>query len=140
MKLPSFRRIITTDYPQQFQSMIETLATFVNPNTENVYTALNNDLTFMDNFDATQKSITVTVDATGTPTSPAIIPLTVTNNNIPKVTGTLVLRAQNQTNPTTYPTGGVFISFTQSGSTLTITNITGLPAGNAFLLNVVAFN
>lgn len=140
LKLPSFKRIFTDDFPKDIQSTIEKLCNYINPNTEYVYTALNNQLTFADNFYATTKTITVSVDSTGKPTATAVIQLTVVNNTIPKASGTLVILAQNQTNSTTYPTGGIFISFTQSGSTITINNITGLPANNSFLLNVIVFH
>lgn len=140
MRLPSLKRIFVDDFPKDFQSVIEKLANYVNPNTEYVFTALNNQLDFGNNFNATTKTITVSVDANGKPTSNIVIPLNVINNLIPQASGTLVLRAQNQTNTTTYPTGGVLISYTQAASTITITNITGLPANNSFTLNVVVFH
>ena len=40
---------------------------------------------------------------------------------------------------TVFPTGGIFISYTQNAQLITITNITGLPANNSFLLTVVAW-
>lgn len=140
MKLSNFRRILTDDFAKEYQALIEKLCNYINPNTELVYTALSNRLTFTDNFDATVKIFSVTVDANGTPTSTTTIPLNIVNNTTPKASGSLVIKADNLTNSNVYPTGGVFLSFTQSGNIITITNITGLPANNKFNLSTVMFH
>lgn len=100
-----------------------------------ILTSLNNNLTLEDNFLATVNTITVSVDSTGTPTSTSAF--SVKNNN--PIDGLIVLSALNQTSSIVYPTGGIFISFTQSGSKVTITNITGLPTNNTFNIKIVAF-
>lgn len=140
LRLPNFKRLFTDDFPKDSQAVIEKLCNYVNPNTEYVYTALNNQLSFADNFNATQKSFNVTVDASGTPTSNTIIQLNVINNTIPKASGSLVIRAQNLTNSNIYPTGGVFLSFSQNGSVVTLTNVAGLPANNNFNITAVIFH
>lgn len=134
MKLPSFKDLIYTDYPQQFQSLIEQLSNSINVSMDGIINALNNNLNFEDNFLASISTVTISVNSSGTPTSTAAF--TVDNTN--PIDGLLIVSAINQTNSTTYPTSGVFISFTQSGNKVTINNITGLPPSNTFSIKIIA--
>lgn len=136
MKLSNFKRILTTDFEEEDQKLIEKLGRSLNDGIDGLYFALNNKLTFEDNFLATVKDIEVTVDATGTPTTKTSILL---SNNTP-VKGTLVIATSNKTNATTYPTSSPFISFTQNGTSLFIDNITGLQANNRYVVRFIAFN
>lgn len=135
MLLPSFRRLFSSDFPNQFKALIDTLGVSLNNGIEVLYQALNNGLTLEDNINCTIKPITLTVDATGKPTQNSAILLNTTN----KVDGCVVLNALNQTNSATFPSGGVFISWSQSGSQLNLNNITGLQANQSYTLTVVAF-
>jgi len=135
MKLPSFRRLFSGDFPTQFKQLIDTLAVSLNNCIEVLYQALNNGITLRDNISATVKDITLTVDASGVPTQNSTIKL----NNTNKVDGVMIISALNQDNPNVYPTGGVFASFTQASNTLKLNNITGLQAGQSYTLRVVAF-
>jgi len=135
MKLPSFRRLFSGDFAVQYKQLIDTMAVSLNNGIELLYQALNNGLTLRDNISCTVKDITLSVDANGTPTQNSAIKL----NNTNKVDGVKVISAINQTNSGTYPTNGVFISFSQTSATLNITNITGLQSGQQYTLRVVAF-
>ena len=135
MKLPAYKRIYYTDFPQEDQEIIEQLSYTINNGFEGVYNALNNGLSLEDNLDVSVKDVLITVDATGIPTSPTSY--TVTNSN--PIDGTQVIRALNQTNSTVFPTGGIFISYTQSGNKVTINNITGLPANNQFSVRIISY-
>lgn len=135
MKLPSFRRIFQNDYPAQFKQLIEILSVSLNNGIEVLYQALNNGLTLEDNVLGTSATATITTDANGTPTKGSTFVLSSAN----KVNGIIVLSATNQTNPGTFPSGGVFISGTQSGTTFNITNITGLQAGQTYSVKLFAF-
>lgn len=134
-KLPSFKRIFYTDFPKDYQSLVEQLSYTINQGFDALFNALNNNLTLNDNLAVTVKDITVSVNATGTPTSST--GFTVSNSNT--IAGVQVIKATNNTNPTIYPTSGVFITYTQSGNLITINNIAGLPANNQFTLRVVAY-
>lgn len=136
MKLSNFKRIISTDFEEEDQKLIELLGRNLNDGIDGLYFALNNKLTFEDNFLASVKDIEVTVGATGTPTTRTSILL---SNNLP-VKGTFVISAINKTNATSYPTAAPFISFTQNGTTLFIDNITGLVANNRYIVRFIAFN
>lgn len=136
MKLSNFKRLISTNFEEEDQKLIEKLGFSLNDGIDNLYFALNNRLTFEDNFFATVKDIEVTVDSTGIPTTRTSILL---GNNNP-VKGTFVISATNKTNSTGYPTSAPFISFSQNGTSLFIDNITGLVANNRYVIKFIAFN
>lgn len=134
MILPLFKRLYYTDFPSQFQSLVEQMSYSINSPFDSVFQALKNNLKFEDNFLATVKDVSVTVNASGTPTSTTSF--SISNNN--PISGTLIVKASNTTNTSIYPTSGIIISYTQNSSTITITNVAGLPANNAFTLRIVA--
>lgn len=136
MKLSNFKRIISTDFAVEEQPMIEKLGRNLNDGIDELYFALNNKLTFEDNFLASVKELEVTVDALGTPTTRTSILL---SNNLP-VKGTHVVAATNKTDGSKYPTSAPFISFTQNGTSLFIDNITGLRANYRYVVRFIAFN
>jgi len=135
MKLPNFRRIIKNDYDPKDQKMIETLSFSLNNGIEVLYQALNQALTFQDNFACTVKEFSVEVNADGVPKSKTSFAL----NGPNKIIGIMVLNAINTKTPTVLPTAGVFVSFYQEGKTIIINNIKGLPENQPFILTTVSF-
>lgn len=135
MKLPSFRRLFTSDYPKQFQSLVDTLSVSLNNGIEVLYEALNNALTLEDNINCTVKNITVTTDANGKLTQNAAFTL----NNTNKVDVIFVGLATNTTNSNHFPIATPFITGAQNGNVFNITNISGLQAGEQYNLRVVVF-
>lgn len=136
MKLSNFKRIISTDFEEQYQSLIERLGRSLNDGIDGLYFALANKLTFEDNFLATVKDVEVTVGTNGNPINRTSILL---NNGLP-VKGAFVIGATNRTNAAAYPTAAPFISFTQNGTTLFIDNVTGLQPNNRYVIRFIAFN
>lgn len=135
MKLPSFRRLFSSDFPNQFKQLVDTLSVSLNNGIEVLYEALDNRLTLRENLSCTVKDVTVVVDANGKPIQAVNMKLDTTN----KVEGCMVISALNQNSSTIYPSGGIFISFNQSSNILNLTNITGLQANQSYVLRVVAF-
>lgn len=133
MKLPNFRRIFKTDYGANEQGLVEKLATSINNGFEVLYEALNGKVSLRENIFCTVKDVTVIVDSSGVPTTTT----TVSRDRNARVDGVGVINAQNLTNSTSYPTSGIFISFNASDNGITITNITGLQAGNEYSLRVI---
>jgi outer membrane protein assembly factor BamA len=136
VKLPSFKRIFTADYPKEFKQLVDTLSVSLNNGIEVLYQALNGQLTLTDNLKATVKDVTVTVDSTGKPKQPSVFTL---NTGLSKLDGLTVLSAINNTNSGIFPTSGVFISFSQNNSSVIINNITGLQADQSYTLHIVAY-
>lgn len=135
MKIPLFKRIYKSDYEKDQQDLIEKLSFSINVGMENFQGVLNNRTSLQDNIQCTLKSFNVTVDANGKPTNTSAFTLT----SLGTLSGIVVLSAVNQTNSTVYPTSAPFISFNVNSNLVSITNIAGLPAGNNFLITVVAF-
>lgn len=140
MKIPSYKRINIEDFSDEEQQLVQKLASTLNISIDTLYSGLNNRLNFKDNFDSTQKTFNIQVDTNGNPISPTGFKLNTINNTIPRAVGSLVINALNTTNSDVYPTGGIFISFTQNQDVITINNITGLPSGYVFQITVIIFN
>jgi hypothetical protein len=136
MILPSIKRIFKQDFESQFQNLVEQLSFIINSNTEVLFQALNNGLTFEDNIFSETKTLAVTVDSTGAPTKS----LSFQNTLGSSITGLQVINAVSTAKGASiYPTGGIFCSFSQNGQTVTINNITGLPANVAFSISIVTY-
>lgn len=135
MKLPNFRRLIKSDYKEEYQGLIETLSFSLNNGIEVLYQTLNKAVSLRDNVACTIKDIDVEVTTTGAPVGNLKFSLDNTN----RILGVLVLNAINTKNPTVLPLAGVFVSFTQENKTIIINSIKGLPANQPFTLTIVAF-
>lgn len=135
MKIPSWKRIYYTDYQQQFQDLVSQLSDGLNSSLDSLTSAFTNNISLRDNLYAVVKDIAVTVDATGKPTSTTTF--AITNSN--PIDGTLVINVTGQNNNVAAPSGGVFVSFTQSGSKITISSVTGLTANIPYSIRIIAF-
>lgn len=134
-KLPAYKRLYYNDFPKEAQEIIEQLSYTVNNAFEGIFSALNKNINIRDNLSVSIRDLTVNVDANGVPLS--TLTFGVDNNN--PLDGVLVIRALNQTNNNVFPTGGIFITYTQTGTKVTVNNITGIPPNNTFLVRVIAF-
>lgn len=136
MKLPSFKRLNTIDYENQFKKLVETLSVSLNIGIEALYEALNNEVTLKDNIACTVKNVTLRVDTNGKPLTTTSFVQDVEG----KIYGIEVINAVNTTNTGVYPTGAPFVSWTQNNTIITITNVTGLQANNTYVLTLIAWN
>jgi cell division protein ZapA (FtsZ GTPase activity inhibitor) len=135
MKLPSFKRIFKTDYKPNIQATIEQLARSINDGMDNLFNMSNKNVSLDDNLYCIVKTITVTVDSTGTPKQTVGFKNTLSS----KIKGLQVINAQNSTDSSIYVNNCPFISFSESSSFININNITGLPANNKFDLTIIAW-
>jgi hypothetical protein len=136
MKLPTYRRIYSTDYTPEQQELINKLSSSLNIGIEVLYEALNKKVSLEDNIDCLVRDVSIVVDASGFPTNTAVFTLVDRTRNIK---GLQVIRAENLTNSGVYPNGGIFLSFQQTQNGIQIIHATGLPAGNTFSLRIVAY-
>jgi len=133
-RLSNVRRIIAEDFPAESQEVISRLGGVINYFMEEVVQLSNGNVDF-ENLDQQLLTFEVQVNPDGTPIINDKILTEKINPN-----GLQVIKAQNLTNNTVYPTGQPFISFTPSGDGfLKINNITGLPADNKFFITVVVY-
>jgi phage baseplate assembly protein gpV len=136
MKLPSFKRLFKTDYEPQYHGLVDRLSSSLNVGVELLYDALNKRLTVRENFAATAKDLQVQVNAAGMPISDVRFTLDVPGT----ILGLQAVKVDNLSVSTSYPTGGVFVSYTQNGNSIIVTNVTGLQAGNLYQIRVIAWN
>lgn len=135
MKLPSFKRLFSTDFPKEFQQLVDQLSNSLNYGLEVLYQLANNQISLRDNINCTIKDLTITVDSSGKPTQTVSFTLRSTN----KVDGIIAIQALNQVSTSTYPVSGIFISGAQSGNLYNVNNITGLQPNQQYIIRVVAF-
>lgn len=133
-KLPSFRRILEQDYPEESRPLVQQLSVSINYGIEVLYDLLNGKLSIKDNLAGFVKEIDVQVDTTGKPQDKTVIKKTTSD----KIEGLMVIRADNLTNSNIYPTNGVFVSFTETTDSLIINNITGIQPNNIYRLKLWA--
>lgn len=133
IKLPSFKRIYEEDFAKEYQELVSQLAVTINYGFEPVYELLNGKFSISSNTNSIIKEFTVEVDANGKPKAK----ITLGKDGTDRLEGLLVIRAENLTKSSVYPTGGIHISYTETTSNITINHITGLPVNNIFQIKVL---
>jgi hypothetical protein len=131
-KFNFLKRLITEDFNEDDQELIGKVASILNPAFEAITNALNNNLTLADNFNAQVKEITFIMGTSGVPSTELSFKSTLKGS----CRAMIVSRVDNLTNSATYPAGGVFPSFSQSGDIITIKHITGLVSGSKYTIRV----
>jgi hypothetical protein len=134
MQFSFIKKLNKEDFKSDIQDTIGKIAFILNPAFQSLQSILNNGLVLNDNFAGMIKTIAVSVDNKGTPTSPLVFK----NTSPSKINHIIVTRATNQTNSSVFPISSPFISFTESSGTIIINNIAGLPTNNVFNLTLVA--
>lgn len=135
MKIPSFRRLMDADFPEEFKDLVKKIAVSINNGFEILYEALNKKISLNDNIACTLKDVEVDIKEDGRLKSQAVVKLDVPGS----VIGISVLNARCLTDSNVYPNAGIYLNFQQSGDKLTITHAYGLPANYKFSLKIVAF-
>lgn len=133
-RLSNPTKIVKENIPTEFRKLAEGLGQPYNDFSEQVYNALNKNLTVDDNFNMQYKDIQLQVNSDGTP----LLVTQYQSNLKTKVRGMQVFRLQNLTNPTIYPTSAPFITFSENNKVITINHITGLSSGYVYLVTILA--
>ena len=111
MKLPNFRRIMDTDYAEEYKGLVRQLAVSINYGFEVLYQALNKRLTLAENIQCTVRDITLKINDNGVPQTDTQMQLDVPNV---RVIGTTVIDVVNNENSSSYPDSAVFVFYTQN--------------------------
>lgn len=135
MFLEKFKRIFKGDYPKDQQDLVEKLSGSINSGFENLYNAMSRNIDISNNIACTVKKISTKVSSAGIPTSTLSFKIDTTG----QIKGISVIRAVNLTNSTTYVSSHPFLTFSQDGSTVTVSHIAGLPVDNNFELTVICW-
>ena len=136
MKLKSYRRLNTQDYQDEDKKLVEQISSPINNAFNELYFTLNGRVSLRDNLFCTVKDVDITVDSNGTPRITTSFTL---DKESSQVIGVNVLAAFNQTNSAIYPTSAPWISWAQNGNSVIVNNITGLQAGQRYLVRVIAY-
>lgn len=129
MQIP--KKIRFEDFDADYKDIIEKIGFAFNPFSDEVYQLLNGNLDST-NLNRQILDIVVQTDASSGLINPPQVKTTVNG----KVRGLNVIAAVNQINSGTYPTSAPFVSFTTSGTTLTILNVTGLQPSSQYKLTL----
>jgi len=129
VKLQAPKRIMTTDFSDDDKALAGKIGGLVNTFNEEIYSALSKKLTIEDNLDQTIKLFNVTLDTNGIPKTK----LSFKNTLLGKIQGMQVIRVIGNSYPNSQP----FVTFTESGGTINIEHIAGLPSGTEFQLVIL---
>ena len=142
MRLPSFKRLYEQDFKEEDKALVRKLGDTLNTDLENVYLALSGRISLNDNIQCTIKVLQITVNSLGKPENITGYQLNRQGGTqaVSRVIGCQIIKAVNLTNPTVYPNGTPFMTFTQNEDFITIEHIAGLPQNNLFELTIVAYN
>ena len=135
MKLPTFKRLKSQDYPGEQQPIVEQLSFALNNGIEVLYEAMNKKLSIKDNFLASERDVELRVGPTGNVLNTVFI-----NVDFGQQVRTVIVgKVENLTNPSSYPSSSPFISWTNTQNGIQILNVTGLTSGNNYRFRVLLF-
>lgn len=129
-KLQIPTKIRLEDHKPEDRDSIDKIARSVNPFMDDVYRQMNGQIGF-ENLNRIIANISVKVGSTGLVLND---PQVRTSELKSKIVGLNVIYAENLTNSSTYPTSSPFVSYLINNGTITIKNITGLPANSEWKL------
>lgn len=133
MKLQNYPRIVKENLPEKFRDIVDSFTGF-NSLAEDLSNAFNKNITVDDNLNMQYKQLEVTLNGSGIPTITTEFKSTLRN----KSRGVIIVRAENLTNPSVFPTNAPFITFSEEQQVITINHITGLPANNKYRLTLLS--
>jgi hypothetical protein len=134
MKLQGFKRIVKENFPSEYHSLIEAIAGSVNDFSDDVANAFNKRITVEDNLNMEYKQIELSVTDTGKPVNKTEFKISL----VTPVKGLSVIRVDNLTNSSTYPTNTPFITYSSNNNIITVNHITGLLPNNKYRIVLLA--
>jgi hypothetical protein len=135
----NLQRIIKEDFPSKYYDLLDKLLFPLNSMIDSLNNGLTNSLTVAQNLSAQQSVLTVTAPVT------SATPFNFKSSLSGPCTGILCINAvpvnnnSTSTTPSQPVTGQPFLTFTNAGSQITITNITNLVSGSTYNLTVYCF-
>lgn len=122
MKVDGGKRLLAEDFSADDRQLISKLGLVLNPFTEQIILAMRKNITIADNLNMEYKTLSIKVNASGIPTSSNQFQTSIST----KINGISCENYQNLTNPTSYPTSGITVSWVQKGNIIEIQHVTGL--------------
>ncbi len=121
-KLEIPRQIRTEDFPAEYSGLINKLSMLLTPFMTSVYTVLDGRVDYV-NLNRQLVTVRVATDASGNIIS---LPVIKKDAKIGRVAGVNVVAVNNLTNPGTFVTSAPFAQGSNTETTYTVLNITGL--------------
>jgi hypothetical protein len=128
MKIPSLKRLLIEDFPNQDKGFLGSLFYIINQGFEFLTLALNKNLTFEDNMRAQIKEIKVT--------APLSNPIFVKNELGLPCKDIWITNVTNVSD-TTYLSAAPFIQFDNVANQIRINSIVGLSAGKTYIIRFI---
>lgn len=133
-KIPRKVQLDPTTVSDDSSEAVEAVALALNPFIEDVVSALTGALDFNNiNFHLVNSVVTVDVNGTVTSGGEAKNPY----QQGRRINGLICIKAATVSGSAIYPTSTPFLTYVSTGEKLSITNVTGLPAGVQFLLTIL---
>lgn len=140
-QITNLKRLIKEDFPKEEQELIDKLAYSLNPLIDQLSAAFNKNIN-IDNL--SREFVTATVVNvtglgsymvnginTGGDLSPSV---QIKSKLSGKIIGINIIRADNLTNPATYPINAPWVSWSSEAKIITIRKVTGLQDGDKYNL------
>jgi len=137
MKLASFKRLVKEDFSKEMHDTIDRIGYSVNNFCQQLITFSNKNITIADNLFQEIKQITLTTSQTD-----ALLLNQVTqfkNGLTSSIKGISVIRVENLTNTTVYPSSSCQINFTESANVVTIRSVTGLEKATKYQITLITY-
>jgi hypothetical protein len=135
MKLPTFKRILKQDFKPDQADLVTKLGYSLNQGIESLYDVLNKKVSIRDNILATIKDVEVIVDSAGVVNSGGVFNIDFQG----QVGGLEIIKADNLTNSTVYPTTAPWPTWEVISTGIKILHVSGLPEKNLFRLRVLVW-
>lgn len=127
-KISNIKRLIKEDFAQKDQDLIDKLAYVLNPFLDQVTKAFNKGIN-IDNL--SREFVYATVVNTAGILAPSV---QIKTKLASKMIGINVIKADNTTNPGTYPTNAIGLSWTVEKDIITLNKVTGIQDGQKYNL------
>jgi hypothetical protein len=131
-KLSEVKRIRSEDYPGDFKEFAGKLGFLLNPFLDQLVRAFNRNITISDNLNQEIRNIDITVNVNGVPERQVAFQKQV----LTRTAGITVIRAFNRVQPNAAPVSAPFVTFTDDGQVINITNCKGLEPGVRYTLTL----
>ncbi len=134
MKLSNWRTLDKSDYDLKYSDLLEKLSTPLNSSMNEIYDALDNNLDFTNNINATLTSFSVSVDANGYPKSKVRFKL---KDSQTSFSGIAVLDVVGASDTAKLPSGGVFVKGNLNEGGVNVTLVKGIDKDNTYNITVL---
>lgn len=130
-RLTNLKRLLKEDFPEDDQEFVDKLAAALNPFLEQINQAFNKNINF-DNLSRELITIDVENGTGGKLKTITQFKFSLTN----RILGLNIIKVENLTNSSIYPTAAPWISWSPNGNIITVSQATGIQDNNKYRLTI----